>query len=434
MEREDVNVADLKLDAENPRHDVATSQRDIIDALLNKEGNKMIQLAEDIAEYGLSPIDDLLVLKEAGPSYTVVEGNRRLASVKLLGNPSLTSMPKWEKRFRAIKKKMVIPSVHEIAVATVGTRAEAKHWQELRHTGQRGGRGVVPWDTEASTRFYGRRGSQAEKALAVIDALVKAYPGNKQLQDDLRDVRKNRLTTFGRLVSDPYVRSKFGLVLTPVVGAHYPADQLEAAFARIASELTTGAVTVSGLKSKDQRRKYVLGLGADLPDETKFETDARQLVPAGRRRPAPKAKAKPKPAGAATKPLFDGVELTNLGGRVAGVLTELQALDVDKFPNASAALLRVVVELAVSQVYAEKKWAPERLRVMVQRCVNTLDPKGKEAKYQAVRAGLTDGTSVLAVATIHAYLHNPHYNPTPTDLRSTSSNYAAFLAGLDTLV
>jgi hypothetical protein len=221
VDRDDINVADLKLDQENPRHEPQKSQRDIIQALLAEGGAKLAKLAEDIALNGLSPLDVFLVLKERGPSYTVLEGNRRIAAVKLLANPDLTSITKYQKRFRDLKKKMAAP-IHTVPCAIVDTREEGKHWQELRHTGEREGRGVVPWDTAASTRFHGRRGSQADRALNVLDALQAAFPKNVKLQDHIKDVRKNKLTTYGRLVSDPFVRQRFGLEISPSVVAHYP--------------------------------------------------------------------------------------------------------------------------------------------------------------------------------------------------------------------
>jgi len=128
------------------------------------------------------------------------------------------------------------------------------------------------------------------------------------------------------------------------------------------------------------------------------------------------------------------VRLTNLGSRLSDILAELQQLDVDRFPNASAALMRGVIELAVTEVHVKKGWAVGKLHDLVRKCLNELDPTRADLKFQAVRAGLSDGTSMFAVATVHAYLHNPHYNPTPSELRSTAANYAAFLSGLDGLV
>jgi transposase-like protein len=48
-------------------------------ALIATERQKLVVLASDIVEYGLSPIDRLLVIKK-GRGFTVVEGNRRLAA------------------------------------------------------------------------------------------------------------------------------------------------------------------------------------------------------------------------------------------------------------------------------------------------------------------------------------------------------------------
>jgi hypothetical protein len=435
LDRETVNVADLKLDGQNPRHEPEKSQRDIIDALMAKDGAKIVKLAEDISTLGISPIDTFLVIRESGTSYIVIEGNRRIAAIKLLANPTLTSIPRYQKRIHAIKRKATADPVHEVEAAVATTRAEAKPWQQRRHMGEAGGIGVVRWDAEASTRFFGKHGTQADLALKVIEALRTGYVGKTSLINGLEEIRKTRLTTLGRFVGDPYVRGKLGLQVRPVVAAHYTSEELEPALTKVIEDLATGKVTVTGFKGKEQRRKYVLDL--PLPDERNADPDARPLVPAGARKP-PKPRLKPKPPKpappTAPRPLFDGLALTNLGGRIAGVLTELQSMDVDRYPNAAGALLRVVVELSVTEVHERKGWPVGKLRDMVKKCLSDLDKTGKDPRYQAVRAGLADGTSVLAVATIHAYLHNPNYNPVPSELRGTSANYGPFLAGLDTLV
>ncbi len=442
VEHETIDVADLRLDGANPRHEPAKSQRDIIAALLNKEGGKMLRLAEDIALNGLSPIDEFLVVKD-GTSAVVVEGNRRLASLKLLANPDLTSVAKYQARFRTLRKKMAAP-IHEVRCAIAASPDEAKHWQALRHHGQSEGRGVVPWDTEASTRFFSRRGTHTDKALAVLDVIEATFAANKTLMADAKEVRKDRPTTFGRLVSDPFVRGKLGLEVAPSVAAHYPSELLEPALAKILADLANGRITVSDLKSAKQRRDYILsvgdgGVGDYLPAETAFEIDARPLVPAGSPRPpapapAPKPKPAPKASPSGSKPLFDGVRLTNLGSRISEVLGELQQLDIDRFPNAGAVLIRVVIELAVTEVHDKKGWPPAKLKDMVRKCVNGLDPSQKDPKYQAVRTGLGDGSSLFAVATMHAYLHNEHFRPVPSELRAIAANMSAFLIGLDTLV
>src|SRR5437870_173073 len=88
---QDIGIASLLLDAENPRHDVVASQREALLAIVAEQKSKLAALAEDIAEHGLSPLDRILVIKAGRGSrnYTVVEGNRRIAALKLLHNPDL---------------------------------------------------------------------------------------------------------------------------------------------------------------------------------------------------------------------------------------------------------------------------------------------------------------------------------------------------------
>jgi hypothetical protein len=435
VELETVDVADLKLDSLNPRHDPAKSQREIISALLSVVGGKIVHLADHIVANGISPIDSFLVLKEQGTAgYTVLEGNRRLAALKLLANPDLTILPKYQRRFRELAKKMAAP-IHAVPCAIVASRDEAKPWQELRHTGEREGVGVVPWDTEAAARFHGRRGTQADRAIIVVDAVRKAYPQNNALQTDVGIVRKNRLTTLGRLVSDPFVRNRLGIdLMSGTLLAHYPSEALERAISKVFADLA-GSVSVSDVDSKEQRHKYIVAIAGHLPLDEEYESEARALVPAGTPRPpAPKVKPTPKPPQPSVRPLFDGVRLTALGGRISAVLTEIQQVDIDKFPNASAVLLRVTIELAVTEVHERRGWPSANLRQMVKRCAHELDKTGKDPRYQAVRLGLSDGTSLFSVTTIHAYLHNANFSPTPTELRSIAANYSGFLAGLDTLV
>ena len=67
------------------------------------------------------------------------------------------------------------------------------------------------------------------------------------------------------------------------------------------------------------------------------------------------------------------------------------------------------------------------LRKRIRRCLDEVDPTKKDAKYQGVRSGLSDGTSMLAVATLHGYVHNPNFHPTPTDVRNIIGNLRPFL-------
>lgn len=89
-----INLDNLKFDAKNPRLPVRlqgiTDENKVIDYMV-KYGN-IIELMLSIAETGYSDAEPLLVVKETDGTYTVVEGNRRLAALKLLSKPELTKV------------------------------------------------------------------------------------------------------------------------------------------------------------------------------------------------------------------------------------------------------------------------------------------------------------------------------------------------------
>lgn len=75
---------------ENPRHAIAMNEKDTLKKLFEAVGNQyMLNLAEDIRSYGLLGNQQLVVVySDVIHKYIVYEGNRRVAAIKLLENPS----------------------------------------------------------------------------------------------------------------------------------------------------------------------------------------------------------------------------------------------------------------------------------------------------------------------------------------------------------
>jgi hypothetical protein len=435
LDYEDIAVADLRFNLKNPRHDPVRDQRAAISALLRDDGRNLVKLAEDIATHGISPVDMLLVVPDSGSSstYTVIEGNRRLAALKLLGNPELAAeFPALRDRLKKVAAAAFsIP--HQARCVVVAKRDDAKHWQVIRHGVEQTGPQTKPWSSEARHRFAGQKASQTGRATIFADAIAAAYSDDEQLMKDLEKVRRDRITTLGRLVSDPDVRDEFGVDFEAGgVVTHYSAELVKPAVARVLKDLT-GKVNVRDLDTKTARKRYARSLRDVLPDVNKWMSEPVPLSGA----PPTKLKKKPgrrQPVAADAKPLYEGVELTNLGERVAALLREIKQIDVDRFPNAAAALNRVLMEIAVSQVLEQKGLQPKKLREAVKYCLAKIDPTGRNLKFQPVRQGLNDGTSMLSVQTMHALIHNANWHPAPSEVRSIARNYAPFLAALDGLV
>ena len=89
-----IKLNNLKFDAQNPRLPMrlqgVTDENKVIDYMV-KYGN-VTELMLSIGETGYSEAEPLLVVKEGTDKYIVVEGNRRLAALKLLNDSELDEL------------------------------------------------------------------------------------------------------------------------------------------------------------------------------------------------------------------------------------------------------------------------------------------------------------------------------------------------------
>ncbi|MBR1391664.1 MAG: ParB N-terminal domain-containing protein [Lachnospiraceae bacterium] len=93
-EKRNIKIDLLLFDPENPRIPLELQGKNGEDQIIQymvKFGN-VTELMLSIAELGYSDAEPLLVVKSESEKYIVVEGNRRLAALKLLNNPSLTDL------------------------------------------------------------------------------------------------------------------------------------------------------------------------------------------------------------------------------------------------------------------------------------------------------------------------------------------------------
>ncbi|MEG0034823.1 MAG: hypothetical protein RR734_04545, partial [Bacilli bacterium] len=86
-----IDISELSLDPNNPRHDPVTDDMLALKALMDTKNynNKIFSLMKDILEYGQNPIDIIGVLVTANNTLYSKEGNRRVSAFKIMNNPEL---------------------------------------------------------------------------------------------------------------------------------------------------------------------------------------------------------------------------------------------------------------------------------------------------------------------------------------------------------
>lgn len=452
-------ISRLLLDEQNPRHRPVLSQEQALAEIVRRAPGKLLNLAKDIAARGLSPIDRAIVLK-TDDGYVTLEGNRRLAALRLLADPSKCPDPHVRERFVTLAASAkVIPK--KMQCFEVSTREEARPWLDRRHGGEMDGAGTVRWSAMQRTRNATNPGHQERSALATLDWLdAKSAAGaNRVLADLLDEVAEEKFTTFGRLASDPDFRAYCGFDLKGDLLS--TTDNTENVVVRLSMVLedfrSERSLTVTELKRKPDRERYIDELrtrmaGADErhlddPDERQSDYQAE-----GEAHPTSDAAAAQDvvgtPGGGPTeddeKPdppppmkLFVGLSLANCSARLRNILGEVQRIPLRSYPNSAAALIRMVIELTVHEAYDKCGWPQPVTRKnltlahFVEGALKQLDPSQKARRYLDLRTQLAQKDSLVNTSTLNAFLHNPHYSPSAPDMRAISDKYSVMLSDLN---
>lgn len=357
----------MLLDEQNPRLPQsagALGQRNIISELVTHDS--VYELAKDISSQGFFPTEILLGVRD-GDQVVVIEGNRRLAALKLLVNPELAPQTHLEK-FRRLSENVTPSVIAKVQVTLAPSRDAATPILLSRHTAQQ----IQSWKRPMQARFYRQL---LERGLTPND-LVQSYGISLgQIQDWIRadavyrlacsldfpsdiksKVQNNRefpLSTLERLVESKPIRDFLQLKADPkevLVSTSKPQAFLKA-FRRIVTDVVTGTI--------DSR------LANDAGDIADYLKNLKDVRPTGQARTKFSIRdhlsqtERPSKTVSVSFPLSRKTRRSSSAvprrlkcfcddARVGEIFDELRRLHLDKYPNASAVLLRLLLEFSVS--------------------------------------------------------------------------------------
>ena len=105
---ETFRLSELRLDQQNYRTGKTSSQRDAFATIIEDQKDKLANLAEDLlAMGGVSPGEPIWVTRDLNVRgmYVVLEGNRRVAALKILETPALADSTVVEKAFTVLAEQ-----------------------------------------------------------------------------------------------------------------------------------------------------------------------------------------------------------------------------------------------------------------------------------------------------------------------------------------
>ena len=162
-----VSVDSLVLDWRNPRLiglDVDASESEIIAQLYRDED--LSELLQSIAANGYLDIEPLVVVHDGRDHLTVLEGNRRLAAVRLYRDPELARRVTAECGVRIVVPEMPHehrPTLERVSVYRVAVREDSWSFIGFKHIN-----GAARWESYAKAKFAAEWYRQDETSLAEI--------------------------------------------------------------------------------------------------------------------------------------------------------------------------------------------------------------------------------------------------------------------------
>lgn len=408
-----VALSRLHLDSHNPRHNVTEDEPLIIEQLV--KGEQILPLARDICERGLNPLERLAAVPHPALDghFVMVEGNRRLCSLKLLRDPAKAPASDRKAFKKLTDRKPALPRSLEIAVFP--DRALANQWIALKHGGQQGGIGTKNWTASQTSRFKNSLGNVARPnslALAVLDYAVDTGVLTAEQRAGIA------LTTVTRYLTNPVVRSALGLISASDFLVNVEKSEFDLALSRFLDDVVSG--TVHSRSKATERAEYGRGLIASgHSPETKLPETyspsgqvARQPKPDSERTntadgsPAPRRNNRSPDLG--TKVVRTGYAAHISDPTTKRVFDELRDIDASKFTFAAAALLRLFME-RVCRAYAKKHGLGETgdLSAVIGRCATHMDRSAGASKsvFQIWRTLSSNAQHYLSPGTLGTYIH-----------------------------
>ena len=455
-----ISVNSILLDPNNHRIPPAGepfNQRSLLAELVWHD--KIHELAQNIAQNGYYPVESLIVVKDDS-KMVVVEGNRRLAALKVLIAPE--SAPEDQvPKFRALSVKIDKATIKKVKVVVAPSREATVPILMSRHTHIQ----VEKWDTLMQATFYN---NFVQNSVTVEDVsrdynvpkskIIGAIRLHKMYQvacsldlpakvlQVVQNPRGFDATTLQRFYERPVSQEFLGIQLSNEVAdvkGIVDESEFKKGYKKVVTDIATGTKDSRSLGTTDQIKKYIGGFSKqekpDLSKKGEFTTDTLLKgtgkegigVPVKQGKPVKKPKRPP----TGLIPNTMSCEVNNQ--RINNIFSELRTLPVGRYPNATAVLLRSLLEMSLCHylnltgdleaiISSEKgknknlakDWQPSLKRMLT----HLIDPscniiKNNPNQLKTLKKFISQREELFSHDSMNFFVHNQYYPPNEEMLR-----------------
>ncbi len=458
-----LTLSNLYLDLQNPRYEVQKSQNDALNTIASEQKGKLLVLLKDILVNGLNPSDIPIVMPDPsrGSGYVVLEGNRRIAALKLYKKPGILTDPVLRQKYSKLHDEYKSKSLKNIECLIVNSREEASLWIERKHEGEMNGAGTVRWDNVQKSRFLANKTGKDSRAIQLIDFMNAASSGDKEFAESLQKVSATNLERF---MGTPDVRSTLGLEYNHgEYSSRLEWSEILKGLKAVVNRLSQDAFNVRAIYRKEDRMRFLNSIPVDeLPDKSKkseviwklkdFSPDSisqktrKKAEETGEKKGDDSSlntndPSQPERPTSRTMFLPDELTLSIPSDRVNRIYSELKKMSHQITPNACAVMLRVFLELSMDYylenfgLLKDGVLSGSRngdLKNKINLVIKNLSDKKylDDAKAKGIRDEINARQGAYSVDTLNAYVHNLDFNPIPNNLMLAWDNIQPFVLAL----
>jgi len=365
---ENIAIKDLNLWDENarfPEEYFNKSEENLINYFLNKKDFKIELLAKEIVdEFNLPQLEKIVVYKHKNKNI-VLEGNRRLAVYKLLANQKLTNNTDTSVLFKELSEKIKITNEYKLECLITNNKDLGFLYIDRKHTKHNN---EVNWGEPERHNYKVRRGSATAKTEVFryeLGKLVKKL----DLPDDIKEIilGKGFVTTFYRLIDSEPASQMLGfeknedgtikiknqkefneklriIIFDIVTKRNIDGEKLDSRFLNNTSQKEN---YLKSIGNKDKKR-----VDQEIKKSTRIDIFGNKVIKLDDSKKSSIYTDKTRRYQSLIDPTLPlpGVQ----SEKIKEVFGELQKVNLESCPTASALLLRTIMEISVSE-FANKE-------------------------------------------------------------------------------
>lgn len=445
-EKLELPVEDLLLDKENPRIGQVGTQTEALSAIVDLDTRFFRTMMNSIREHGLDPGDSFYVIldEEDDASYVVVDGNRRLAALKVLSN---TPVLQGTKLADSVTKPLVnaaqgfvLDSVDPVSCVLFPSRADANEWILRRHGRGMEGEGRIPWGTLETQRF------QKDRTILDVIAFVERNSTFPEAEwQFIKQAVEASPSILRRFIESKKGREWLGLTVEEVEGKRVPYFSRDPRLAldvlsKIFSDISRKAINTRSHNKASEIGDYFDNLPSELHSsdtvaaepqafwETEVEdTEVRPRLP--KQLPAIKASVnsattKAKPPRVTLAPSRHTFAQPK-DEKTVQLLREAVRIKIKDMPLASAFILRAFLQQTINAYMTENTlpfWENNKqleLSVRADRVITHLvqNKKALSKDLAGVKRNLASSADPASIKALNDYHHDRYQVPAVDVLR-----------------